>query len=108
LADYAASFKEAKDIHDEGGFTNIEADGSSQGLMKVFYCLLAADSGREEEREDAKLEALRLTTAHWYLLPPIDSENVSIRDCVRVVLANIISALAQYRIEQPYFFCSVF
>jgi hypothetical protein len=62
LADYAASFKEAKDIHDEGGFTNIEADGSSQGLMKVFYCLLAADSGREEEREDAKLEALRLTT----------------------------------------------
>jgi hypothetical protein len=116
LADYAASFKEAKGIHDEGGFTDIEAGGSSQGLTEVFYrlhasrlkCLFAAVSRREEEREDAELEALRLTTAHWYLSPPSDSENFNIRDRVWVVLADIVSALAQCRIEQPYFHRSVY
>lgn len=116
LADYAASFKEAKGIHDEGGFTDIEAGGSSQGLTEVFCrlhasrlkCLLVALSRREEEREEAELEALRLTTAHWYLSPPTNSESVGIRDRVWVVFADIVSALAQCRIEQPYFHRSVY
>lgn len=116
LGDYATSFKEAKDIHDEGGFTDIEAGGSSQGVTEVFYrlhasrlkCLLVAVSQREEEQDEAELEALSLTTMYWYLSPPADSASGNTRDRVWVVLADIVSALAQCRIEQPYFHRSVY
>jgi hypothetical protein len=116
LGDYATSYKEAKVIHDEGGFTDIEAGGSSQGVTEVFYrlhasrlkCLLAAVSRREEEQEDAELEALSLTTMHWYLSPPADSASGNTRDRIWAVLSDIVSALAQCRIEQPYFHRSVY
>lgn len=116
LQDYAASYKEAKGIDEDGDLGEIHGGGSSHGLTEVFYrlhasrlkCLLSAVSQREVDRDVAESEALRLTMAHWFQTPSSDLEGRDTRGRVWAVLADVVSALAQCRIDQPFFHRSIY
>jgi len=116
LEDYAASYKEAKVIDDDGGLGEIHGGGSSHGLTEVFYrlhasrlkCLLSAVSQREADRDLAELEALRLTTIHWFQAPSPELEARDTRGHVWAVLADVVSAMAQCRIDQQFFHRSIY
>lgn len=112
LRSYRAALDEKPDS-DHG-----EAGGSSHGATEVFYrlhasrlkCLILAGSASEDERSAAEEEALRLTELHWYS-PPSNSdslEDTPIRDRIWNVLADVVSALAQCRLEQSFFHRSVY
>jgi len=91
--------------------------GSAHGSGEVLYrlhasrlkCLIRAVDHKEDERESAELEALRLTECHWFIAnhdEKVDSEGV--RDRVWYVVADVVSGLAQCRLNQPFFHRSVY
>lgn len=95
-----------------------EFGGSSHGVTEILYrlhatrlkCLLLGVDTHENERDISELEALRLTEKHWYS-PPGDndaSESVSVRDRVWNVLSDVVSALAQCRLDKHFFHRSVY
>lgn len=116
LQDYAASYKEAKVIDDDGGLGETHGGGSTHGLTEVFYrlhasrfkCLLFAVRQREVDRDMAEMEALRLTTSHWFHAPASVVETLDNRERVWTVLADCVAALAQCRIDQPFFHRSIY
>jgi len=116
LQDYVASYKEARAIDDDGGLGEIHGGGSSHGLTEIFYrihasrlkCLLSAVSQREIDRDVAESEALRLTMSHWFHTPSSDVEGCDTRGRVWAVLADVVSALSQCRIEQHFFHRSIY
>lgn len=116
LQAYAASYEEAKIIDKDGGLGEIHGGGSTHGLTEVFYrlhasrqkCLLRAASEREGERDMAESEALRLTTAHWFHAPASPLESQDTRGRVWAVLSDVVSAMAQCRIDQAFFHRSVY
>lgn len=95
-----------------------EAGGSSHGIAEVRYrlhasrlkCLILAASASEDDRNAAEEEALRLTEKFWFSPPKdVDSlDSTSIRDRIWNVLADIVSALAQCRLEHSFFHRSVY
>lgn len=95
-----------------------EAGGSSHGVTEIFYrlhasrlkCLLESAVASEGERAMAEEEALRLTEKHWFSPPsdPSALEKTPVRDRVWNVLADIVSALAQCRLEHAFFHRSVY
>lgn len=116
LQDYSASYDEAKGIDEDGGLAEVHGGGSSHGLTEVFYrihatrlkCLLSAVSQREGDRDAAELEALRLTTIRWFHPPTDELEAGDIRGRVWAVLADVVSAMAQCRIDQTFFHRSTY
>lgn len=120
LNNYFAAMKEAKVIEEDGGFADIPAGGSEHGAVEVFYrlhasrlkCLLFAVRQRGEVRDLAESEALRLAAKHWYVAPPGKEpsfiDQVGIRERVWDTLADVVAALAQCRLDQPFFHRSVY
>jgi hypothetical protein len=118
LTCYATSLEEALAIQKEGGLSDISAGGSCHGSTELLYrlhatrlkCLVWAVSRDDDTRGAAEGEALRLSTAYWYREENKVqlSADSSTRDIVWAVLADIIAALAQCRIEQPFFHRSVY
>lgn len=116
LQDYSDSYKEAKVIDDGGGLGEIHGGGSTHGLTEVFYrlhasrfkCLLFAVRQREVDRDTAEVEALRLTTTHWFHEPSSDVESLDTRERMWTVLVDCVAALAQCRIDQPFFHRSIY
>lgn len=117
LQDYAASYREAKAVDDEGGLGEIHGGGSTHGLTEVLYrlhasrlkCLLYAVKQKEGERDTAELEALRLTMMNWFHAPnETELDGRDTRGRVWAVLVDVVSAMAQCRIDQPFFHRSVY
>lgn len=117
LQSYSASLSEAKVIEKEGGAMPEQNGGSAHGTAEIFYrlhasrlkCIIRAVDFREDEMNSAELEALRLSEGSWFTqreettLPP-----EGVRDRVWCVLADVVSALAQCRLDQPFFHRSVY
>jgi hypothetical protein len=117
LESYAASLKEARSLEKEKDFILEQAGGSAHGAAEVFYrlqasrlkCLIAAASQPESEIPLAEDEALALTEKYWFLESSKGSgEENSVRDRVWYVLSDIVAALAQCKLDQPFFHRSVF
>jgi hypothetical protein len=114
LDSYSRALKQAKDFESDGRTLPEENGGSAHGSTEVLYrlhatrlkCHIAALCHCEDERNEAEVEALRLTEANWYLPPA--SEARSLRDRIWLVVADVVAALAQCRLSQPFFHRSVY
>lgn len=114
LKSYATALEQARAQEKDGG-SDIQAGGSSHGAAEVLYrlhasrlkCLLAGVQRTEDERNSAEREALRLTECHWYDVPDAEPD-ADLRRRVWKVLADVVSSLAQCRLEQPFFHRSVY
>lgn len=103
---------------DEKPDDNGEAGGSSHGTTEIFYrlhatrlkCLIMAVNTDEQTRDLAEEEALRLTEKYWFSQPANynEYESLGIRDRMWSVLSDVVSALAQCRLEHPFFHRSVY
>ena len=113
LQAYSDALTQAKDLESKG-FVVEQNGGSSHGLTEVFYrlhasrlkCLISAVDNRENEREAAELEGLRLTERFWYGKP--GAEGGSIRDRVWAVIVDVVGAFVQCRLEHSFFHRSVY
>lgn len=114
LNSYATALEQAQAQQKDGG-SDIQAGGSSHGAVEVLYrlhasrlkCLLAGVQKTEDERNLAESEALRLTECHWFNAPAAELD-ADLRRRVWKVIADVVSALAQCRLEQPFFHRSVY
>lgn len=115
LQSYVKALLEAKALDKEGGVVE-QNGGSAHGPGEVLYrlhasrlkCLIRAVDRKEDEREHAECEALRLTECHWFTKQDEAAKPQDIRDRIWSVLADIVSALAQCRLDQPFFHRSVY
>lgn len=115
LTAYAMSVAQAKKIDDDGGFIAEQPGGSTHGALEAVYrlhasrlkCLISAVDRKEDEREIAETEALRLTECHWS--NPVDeSSDISLRERVWRVLVDVVGALAKCFHDNSYFHRSVY
>mmetsp|Transcript_19287 Transcript_19287/g.34947 ORF Transcript_19287/g.34947 Transcript_19287/m.34947 type:complete len:2537 (-) Transcript_19287:2523-10133(-) len=118
LNSYVTALDHATMLDKEGGM-DVQAGGSCHAKLEAFYrlhasrlkCLLDAVRRQSDERDAAESEALRLSFNNWYCKPDVQFATLStsnIRDRVWSVLEDVVSAMAQCRIENPYFHRSVF
>jgi len=116
LQAYATSLSQAKQAEEAGDLSAEQNGGSSHGAVEVFYrlhasrlkCLIAAVNRREDERNLAELEALRLTESHWYAKPEEEKHDATVRERVWNVLVDVVNALARCRLDNTYFHRSVY
>jgi hypothetical protein len=117
LHSYYSSICEAKELENANELIVERSGGSSHGSYEVVYrlhasrlkCLIAAVNRSENERDFAESEALRLTECHWYKTRESPSnQQLSIRDRVWNVLVDVVTALAQCRLDLPFFHRSVY
>ena len=95
-----------------------QAGGSGHGSTELLYrlhasrlkCLIRAVSRNEEEREQAELEALRLTEKYHFKEPDRECNILDndIRERIWIVFADIVDALSQCRQLKPFFHRSVY
>ena len=114
---YRKSLEEASSLDEEGALPDVHAGGSSHGKAEVVYrlhasrlkCLIAAYKYPDKDREKAIAEAVRLTRCCWY-----GDDSTSVIDdpttnmVVWKILADIVAALAQCRLEHQFFHRSVY
>ena len=115
---YSKSLKEAKAIESDGGLRVEQQGGSAHGSSEVEYrihasrlkCLIAAVSRYQDEIQFAEAEALRLTERHWFKEPSADQplKDVNTRDRVWNVVTDIVTAMAQCRLDHQFFHRSVY
>uniref|UniRef100_A0A7S4JCT2 Uncharacterized protein n=1 Tax=Odontella aurita TaxID=265563 RepID=A0A7S4JCT2_9STRA len=118
LESYALALKLAQRVNKERGIPS-QGGGSSHGVAEIVYrihatrlkVLLTAVRQPKHERQAAELEALRLTTQHWY--DERDDRDTKIeegkvRALVWEVLSDVVAAMAQLRIDYPYFHRSIY
>jgi len=116
LQAYAVSLSQAKEAEEAGDLPTEQNGGSSHGAVEVVYrlhasrlkCLIAAVDRKEDERQEAELEALRLTECHWFADPGEEQTDASVRERVWKVLADVVNALARCRLDNNYFHRSVY
>lgn len=118
LKKYSDAYAQAKIIEDDGGFIVDQSGGSAHGSTELLYrllasrlkCLIAAVSIGSEYLKEAEEEALRLTECHWFSKSAgaDQQDDAHIRDRVWKVLADVVSGLAQCRMNQHYFHRSVY
>jgi hypothetical protein len=118
LENYSKAYAQVKLIEDDGGFIVDQSGGSAHGSAELSYrmlasrlkCLIAAVSRREEELDLAEAEALRLTERHWFKSRQEESplKDMHTRDRVWNVLADVVTGLAQYRLDHTFFHRSVY
>lgn len=114
LGQYATALEQAEEVERNGGMLE-KAGGSSHGSIELLYrlhssrlkCLLVGVSAQEDYREIAETEGLRLAEVHWYGSTPENPDD-TIRDRVWNVLSDVVSALVQCRLKQPFFHRSVY
>jgi hypothetical protein len=114
LKSYATSLKESQ-AQERGSGSDIHTGGSSHGATEVIYrlhasrlkCLLSGAQRNEQERTLAEVEALKLTECFWFDIPDVEP-GTDLRKRVWKVLADVVSALSQCRIKQPFFHRSVY
>ena len=110
---YAESLRQAIELEKEGEL-EVHTGGSCHGATEALYrlhasrlkCLIAAVDRKDDERELAELEGLRLTEKHWFSKPERPSEGL--RERVWSVLSDLVTALAKCRIDQAHFHRSVY
>jgi hypothetical protein len=114
FAFYALSREQASEIEKDGGFAE-QHGGSAHGAVEAVYrlhasrlkCLLSAVDRWEDERDDAVLEALRLTESHWNLDPGNLSDKTP-RERLWIVFADVVAALAKCSQDYSFFHRSVY
>lgn len=118
LGMYQKSLEEAIALDEEGALPDAQAGGSSHGKTEIIYrlhasrlkCLIAAMQYHESVREKAIAEAVRLTNRYWYN----DSDSSTINEhtntytAVWLILADVVTAMAQCRLEHQFFHRSVY
>ena len=104
--------------HDRG-LPDVQQGGSSHGIAEIVYrqhacrlkTLLIAVQHPNETRDSAEREALRITRGLWFSNPregaPYDPKK-NVRDSVWEVLADIVAAMSQLRIDNHFFHRSVY
>ena len=114
---YHSSTVEAEALEHTNELVVEQHGGSSNGSTEAVYrlhatrlkCLVAAVDRIGDERELAETEALRLGEKHWYAeVDPRVSESLLVRDRIWNVLADVVVALAQCRLDVAYFHRSVY
>ena len=117
LQAYATSLSQAKAAEEAGALSAETNGGSSHGTLEVVYrlhasrlkCLIAAVDRKEDERDAAELEALRLTECHWFTSSGEEQPSSSdVRKRVWNVLVDVVNALARCRLDSSYFHRSVY
>lgn len=115
LESYSVAYWQAKSIEDEGGFIVDQSGGSAHGSTEVLYrllasrlkCLIEAVSRESSELAQAEAEALRITEKYWFQQAG-KSSGLDRRDRVWNVLADVVTGLAQCRLNHAYFHRSVY
>jgi hypothetical protein len=115
---YSTAYAQANSIENDGGFLVDQSGGSAHGSTELLYrmlasrlkCLISAASRGEAELERAEAEALRLTERHWFKKPEEESvsKDLHTRDRVWNVLSDVVTGLAQCRIDHSFFHRSVY
>ena len=103
---------------EEAGTQLLDSGGSGHGSTEILYrlhasrlkCLIRAVSRKEEEREQAELEALRLTEKYYLKEPdaPVDAHDKDIQERIWIVFADVVDGLSECRKLKPYFHRSVY
>jgi hypothetical protein len=119
MANYSTAYAQAKKIENDGGFIVEQSGGSAHGSSEILYrmlasrlkCLIWAVSRGEDELERAEKEALRLTERHWFKKPEEEESVLAekhTRDRVWNVLVDVVTGLAQCRLDHSFFHRSVY
>eukprot|EP00536_Pseudo-nitzschia_multiseries_P002255 jgi/Psemu1/251486/estExt_Genewise1Plus.C_300056 len=114
---YQRALSEATKLEDAGSQL-LDSGGSGHGSTELLYrlhasrlkCLIRAVSRKEEERDEAVLEALRLTEKHRFkeLDFPVEALESSLNERIWIVFADIVNGLAECRKLKPFFHRSVY
>ena len=117
LSNYATAWEEAVVFDEEVGIDDTGEGGSSHGKVEIFYrlhstrlkCLINSIK-LYRVRSQAEDEALRLSSKYWFGAKPdeFEGEVTCARERIWQNLTNIVAALAQCRIDSPYFHRSVY
>lgn len=115
LESYALSLKEAKEVEAEGTVLSNQNGGSDHGSTEALYrlhasrfkCLIEAVRQKDDVREEAECEALRITEKHWYTQGKGEPMGTT-RERIWNVLKDVVSALVQCPKEHSYFHRSVY
>lgn len=114
---YSTAYEQAKSIENDGGFIVDQSGGSSHGSTELLYrmlasrlkCLILSASQAADDLEQAEAEALRLTERHWFKKPEDTvPKELHTRDRIWTVLSDVVTGLAQCRVEQAFFHRSVY
>ena len=115
---YATALAEATKLEDAGTQLPDQAGGSNHGSTEILYrlhasrlkCLIRAVSRNEKEREQAELEALRMTEKYRFKEAEAESNAVGkdLRERLWMVFADIVDGLVECRKLKPFFHRSVF
>ena len=118
LDHYASAYAQAKKIEEDGGFIVDQSGGSAHGCTEILYrihatrlkCLISGVTRAEKELQQSEEEALRLTERHWFKVPENNESSVAehTRDRIWNVLSDVVSGLAQCRVDQTFFHRSVY
>lgn len=113
---YANAFAEATKLENAGNQLPDQAGGSTHGSTEILYrlhasrlkCLIRAVSRNEEEREQAELEALRLTEKYRFKVSDDNTLGEGPNDRLWAVFVDVVDGLAECRKLKPFFHRSVF
>jgi len=113
---YKVAIVEAKSFASDGVALDFKGGGSSHGITEIIYrlhasrlkILICALKSVRHERNHFLLEALRITSKHWFDKVPEDFEEMTRNEKLWAVLCDIVEALASARREQPFFHRSVY
>lgn len=115
---YHSSLREAKKLEAANELVAEGSGGSSHGSCEVLYrlhasrlkCLIRAVARCQDDREQAEIEALRLTEAYWHSVieQTHAGQEEHIRDRVWNVLVDVVAALVQCRLDFQFFHRSVY
>jgi hypothetical protein len=116
LEAYAQSIAHVSEIKEDGGFVAEHNGGSAHGATEVFYrlhatrlkCLISAVEKTDDERKVAEVEALRLTECRWFQNPVDDEPDLTVRQRIWRVLADVVGALAKCSLDNTFFHRSIY
>ena len=115
---YAKALVEAIKLEEAGNQLVDQAGGSGHGSTEILYrlhasrlkCLIRAVSQNEDDREEAQLEALRLTEKYCFKESDPESSTVGkdLGERIWKTFADTVDGLAECRKLKPFFHRSVF
>jgi hypothetical protein len=115
---YAKALAEANKLEDAGSQLLDQAGGSGHGSTEILYrlhasrlkCLIQAVSRNEEEREQAEMEASRLTEKYCFKdrEPECNTLHKDLRKRIWTIFSDVVDGLSECRKLKPFFHRSVF